>query len=207
MRVAIYARVSTTDQNCEMQLRELREYAARRGWEITGEYVDTGWSGAKASRPQLDRLMRDARAHAFDAIAVWKIDRFSRSMLNLNQQLADLTSWGIRFIAITQSIDTDQTNPTSRLLMQILGAVAEFERETIRERVAAGLSNYREAHKQGRVGKERCSRSGKNLAVGRPKVVLDRVRVLEMRKKGATVREIAKAYKVGIGTVARTLAA
>ena len=79
MRVALYARVSTTDQNCEMQLRELREYCERRGWEIAGEYVDTGWSGAKASRPQLDRLMKDGCQHRFDAVLVWKLDRFGRS--------------------------------------------------------------------------------------------------------------------------------
>src|SRR3954464_5455293 len=107
MRVAIYARVSTTDQNCDMQLRELREYVTRRGWEIAAEYVDTGWSGAKAQRPELLKLMKDAREHRFDCVVVWKIDRFSRSMLHLNQQLADLTTWGIRFIAMTQNIDTD----------------------------------------------------------------------------------------------------
>jgi hypothetical protein len=76
MRVAIYARVSTADQSCEMQLRELREYTQRRGWTTAGEYVDTGWSGAKASRPELDRLMRDASMRRFDAVLVWKLDRW-----------------------------------------------------------------------------------------------------------------------------------
>jgi predicted site-specific integrase-resolvase len=79
-RVAIYARVSTTDQNCEMQVRELREYAVRRGWNVSSEYVDTGWSGAKVSRPELDRLMRDAALRRFDAVLVWKLDRFGRSL-------------------------------------------------------------------------------------------------------------------------------
>jgi putative DNA-invertase from lambdoid prophage Rac len=77
MRTAIYARVSTTDQSCEMQLRELRNYAERRGWEIADEYVGTGWSGAKASRLELDRLMRDPRQRRFDAVLVWKLDRWA----------------------------------------------------------------------------------------------------------------------------------
>lgn len=191
MKTAIYARVSTTDQNCEMQLRELREYCARRGWEITAEYVDTGWSGAKASRPQLDRCMADAKAHRFETIVVWKLDRFSRSMLHLNQQLANLNSWGIRFMAITQNIDTDQTNPTSRLLLQILGAVAEFERETIRERVKAGMTTAKH----------------KGVRLGRPKRVFDRVKVEALRKRGMSVREIAAELGLGKGTVERALKA
>ena len=88
--MAIYARVSTSDQNCESQLRELRDYVARRGWQVIDEYVDTGSSGSKASRPQLDRLMADAAKHRFDCLAVFKIDRFGRSVLHLNQQLATL---------------------------------------------------------------------------------------------------------------------
>jgi DNA invertase Pin-like site-specific DNA recombinase len=128
MKTAVYARVSTQNQTCESQLRELREYAARRAWEIACEYVDTGWSGAKASRPQLDRLMRDAAQRKFDCVLVWKIDRFGTSVLHLNQQLAALSSYGVRFIATSQSLDTDQSNPTSRLLVQILASVAEFER-------------------------------------------------------------------------------
>jgi putative DNA-invertase from lambdoid prophage Rac len=191
MKTAIYARVSTTDQNCEMQLRELREYCARRGWEITAEYVDTGWSGAKASRPQLDRCMADAKAHRFESVLVWKLDRFSRSMLHLNQQLANLNSWGVRFMAITQNIDTDQTNPTSRLLLQILGAVAEFERETIRERVKAGMTTARH----------------KGIRLGRPKRVFDRVKVEALRKRGMSVREIAAELGLGKGTVERALKA
>jgi DNA invertase Pin-like site-specific DNA recombinase len=77
MKAALYARVSTTDQNCSSQLRELREYCERRGWQVSGEYVDTGWSGAKASRPELDRLMKDAAVRRFDATLVYKLDRGS----------------------------------------------------------------------------------------------------------------------------------
>jgi DNA invertase Pin-like site-specific DNA recombinase len=95
VRAVLYARVYTTDQTCEMQIRELREYVLRRGWTIAVEYVDTGWSRAKASRPELDRLMSDASQRRFDCVVVYKIDRFGRSVLHLNQQLATLSTYGV----------------------------------------------------------------------------------------------------------------
>src|SRR5262245_58888155 len=98
MKIALYARVSTSDQSCEMQLRELREYCARRSWEIAGEYVDTGWSGATKGRPELDRLMTDARARRIDGVAVWKLDRFGRSVSHLVESVETLRSAGLRFI-------------------------------------------------------------------------------------------------------------
>jgi DNA invertase Pin-like site-specific DNA recombinase len=165
MRCALYARVSTTDQNCEMQLRELREYISRREWTNAGEYVDTGFSGSKASRPALDRLMADAAQHKCSCICVYKIDRYGRSVLHLNQQLAALTSHSVRFIATSQSLDTDEKNPTSRLLLQILASVAEFEREMIRERTLSGI---RAAQAAGKV-------------VGRPKRVFRRDEVVRLR--------------------------
>ena len=181
MRCAIYARTSTTDQNCASQMKELREYIARRDWKIAGDYVDTGFSGAKASRPALDRLMADAAQHKFDCIAVYKIDRFGRSVLHLNQQLAALTSYGVRFIAISQSLDTDEKNPTSRLLLQILASVAKFEREMIRERTLSGI---RAAQAAGKV-------------VGRPKRVFRRDEVVRLRDAdGLSWRAIGK--KLGI---------
>ncbi len=201
MRAALYARVSTLDQNCEMQLRELREYCQRRGWTNMGEYVDTGWSGAKVSRPELNRVMKDASVHTFDAILVWKLDRFGRSVLNLSEQLAQLNSWGIRFIATSQSLDTDINNPTSRLLLHILAAVAEFERELIKERVLAGVRTYRQAYEAGKVGAERQSRSGKNLPQGRPRCVFDRQRAMELRDKGMSMRAIAAKLQVSVGTI------
>ncbi len=190
MRCAVYARVSTADQNCEMQIRELREYTTRRGWSIVQEYVDTGWSGTKANRPELDKLMRDAGEHRFDCVLVWKLDRFGRSVLNLSEQLGKLTSYSIRFIATTQGIDTDQANPTSRLLLHILAAVAEFEREMIRERVKAGMNTAKH----------------KGVQCGRPKVIFDRDKALALRKKGTSVRAIASKLGIGVGTVARLLA-
>ena len=189
MKAAIYARVSTVDQKCEMQLRELREYCIRRGWEIAGEYVDTGWSGTKASRPQLDRLMKHAGEHQFDCVVVWKLDRFGRSVLNLVESLNKLASAGVRFIATTQSIDTDESNPTSRLMLYILAAVAEFEREMIRERVVAGLASAK--HR------------GQHL--GRRKLLFDRERVLNLHRGGKSIREIAAALDVNRGTLHRFL--
>jgi DNA invertase Pin-like site-specific DNA recombinase len=92
-KAAIYARVSTQEQNCEMQVRELREYAVRRGWNVSAEYVDTGWSGTKASRPQLDQLMKDAALRRFDAVLVWKLDRFGRSVRNCLDGIEALRAW------------------------------------------------------------------------------------------------------------------
>ncbi len=181
MRCCLYARVSTTDQNCEMQLRELREYISRRGWQNAAEYVDTGFSGAKASRPALDRLMADAAQHKFDAVAVWKIDRFGRSVLHLNQQLAALTSYGVRFIATSQSLDTDEKNPTSRLLLQILASVAEFEREMIRERTLSGIKAAQAAGK----------------VVGRPKRIFRRDEVVRLRDvEGLSWRAIGEKLSI-----------
>lgn len=193
MKTAIYCRTSTTDQRCEMQLRELREYCARRGWTISGEYVDTGWSGAKASRPELDRIMHDAGQHRFDCIAVWKLDRFGRSVLNLSEQLARLNSWGIRFLATSQALDTDASNATSRLMLHILASVAEFEREMIRERVSAGM----------KTAKARGTRSGR--PIGRPRKIFDRGLVLELREQGLSFKRISDELGVGVGTIVRTL--
>jgi putative DNA-invertase from lambdoid prophage Rac len=191
MRVAIYARVSTTDQDCEMQLRELRQLCAARAWAVAGEYVDTGWSGAKASRPELDRLMADARARRVDCILVWKLDRWGRSLINVLESIQELRSLGVRWIAPSQGIDTDEQSPTSRLLLTILAAVAEWERELIRERVKAGLLS---ARYHGRVG-------------GRPKRVFSYDRAKRLRAEGYSIRAIAEKLKVGVGTIHRLLAA
>jgi DNA invertase Pin-like site-specific DNA recombinase len=186
MKTAIYARVSTSDQNCEVQLRELREYVARRGWDAAGEYVDSGFSGAKASRPALDRLMGAAARREFDCILVWKIDRFGRSVLHLSQQLASLTSNGVRFIAASQGLDTDASNPSSRLMLTILAGVAEFEREMIKERT---LSGVRAAKANGKV-------------LGRPKRVFRRDEVIRLRDEhGMSWRAIAKQLGVPVSTV------
>ncbi len=203
MKAAIYARVSTTDQNCELQLAELREYANRRGWDIAGEFVDTGWSGAKASRPEFDHLMTEAAKRSFDVVLCWKLDRFGRSLLNCKSALQQLQAHGVRFIAASQNIDTDESNSASGFLLHILMAAAEFERERIRERAVTGLKRYRQQYGAGKVGKEIRSRSGKNLPVGRPRRVFDRERVIELRSQGLSWREIARRTGVSVGSMRR----
>jgi putative DNA-invertase from lambdoid prophage Rac len=197
MRAAIYARVSTTDQNCGLQLAELREYILRRAWEN----LDTGWSGARASRPEFDRLMADAALRKFDVVLCWKLDRFGRSLLNCLSAMQELQAAGVRFIATSQNIETDESNPASRFLLHILMAAAEFERELIRERSLAGLKRYHREYQAGKVGQETRSRSGKNLPIGRPKKVFNRQKVIELRREGLSYRQIADRLGVGEGTV------
>src|SRR5205085_7892196 len=132
---ASYARVSTAGQTNAIQIRELTEYVERRGWTLAGVYQDQ-MSGAKASRPGLDKLMGEARLRNFDAVLVWKLDRFGRSLVHCVSQIQELTALGVRFISVTQGLDTDAANPTSRLLTHILAAISQFERELIRDRVS-----------------------------------------------------------------------
>lgn len=188
MRAAIYARVSTSDQHNEIQIRELTEYIARRGWELTGVYQDK-LSGAKASRPGLDRMMAEARARRIDTVVVLKLDRFGRSLVNCVAGIQELAAVGVRFIAVSQGLDTDESNPTSRLLLHILAAVAEFERELIRERVSAGMKNA----------------IAKGTRIGRPRRVFDRQRAVDLRVQGLSFPAIARELKVGQGTVVRAL--
>ncbi|MGA8150351.1 MAG: recombinase family protein [Terriglobales bacterium] len=142
IRVALYARVSTNGerQDPEMQLGELREYCAHRGWEIVGEYVDHV-SGSKESRPQLNRLTCDAKARKFDAVVVWKLDRYARSLKHLINALAEYESLGIAFVSLRDNLDL--STPSGRLMFAVIGAMAEFERSLIQERVRAGLKNAR----------------------------------------------------------------
>src|SRR5215469_7020452 len=141
-RVALYARVSTlNNQDPEMQLAELREYTARRGWQICDEYVDQGVSGCKESRPALNRLMTDACRRRFDAILVWKIDRFGRSLNHLVNSLAELAALGVVFISLRDNLDL--STPSGRLMCQMIGAFADFERALIQERVRAEIRNAR----------------------------------------------------------------
>ena len=151
--------------------------------------MDTGWSGAKSSRPQLDKLMRDARAHRFDCILVWKVDRFGRSVSNLLENLKLLETYGVRFMAVSQSVDTDQASPTSKLIMLILAAVAEFERSMIAERVVAGL---KAAKRRG-------------VQLGRKKIVIDREKVKELKLLGKSHRQICAELGVSMGMVIRSL--
>ena len=179
MKAAIYARVSTADQHNAIQVRELSEYVQRREWVLAGIYQDQ-ISGAKSSRPGLDKLMADARQRRFDVVLVWKLDRFGRSLVHCVSGIQELASLGVRFIATSQGLDTDESNPASKLLLHILAAVAQFERELIRERTLLGL----------RVAKA----NGKHI--GRPKRVFRRDEVVQLRERGESWRSIAG--KLGI---------
>jgi DNA invertase Pin-like site-specific DNA recombinase len=125
LRAAIYTRVSTADQNPDLQLRDLEEYATRQGWEINDTYQDV-ISGAKASRPGLNRLMEDGAARKFEVLLVWKLDRFGRSLVDCLNNIQELERYRIRFIATTQNLDTDEKNPASRFLLHVLGAAADY---------------------------------------------------------------------------------
>src|SRR5450432_20882 len=183
-RVALYARVSTLNgQDPEMQLSELREYASRRGWSVTKEYVDQGVSGSKESRPELNELMADAHRRKFDAVLVWKIDRFGRSLKHLVNALADLCAYGVAFISFRDNLEL--STPSGRLMFQIIGAMAEFERSLIQERVKAGLRNAR----------------AKGKTLGRPLRIVSGNGRGRLREQGASFREIAKAVGASAGTV------
>ena len=142
-RAALYARVSSANgtQDPEMQLRELREYTQRRGWELVGEYIDNGVSGTKGSRPELNRLMADAHRRRFEVVAVWRFDRFARSVSHLLRALENFQALGVDFISLSENVDT--STPTGKMVFTVLGAVAELERSLIVERVKAGLRNAR----------------------------------------------------------------
>src|SRR5215471_3277866 len=189
MRVACYIRVSTSEQNSALQVAELQQYIASRGWELVAAYEDT-MSGSKSSRPGLNRLMADARMRKFDCLLVWKLDRFGRSLVDCLTNIQTLEGHSVRFIAVTQGLDTDQQNPASRFLLHVLGAAAEFERSLIRERVTAGMKAAKKA--------------GKTL--GRPKRVFSRDEVRDLRAKGMSVARISRQLGIGVGTVHRTLA-
>src|SRR5436305_12417021 len=142
MKTAIYARVSTVNgQSPQMQLRELRAYCKRRGWPIVREFVDVGISGAKEIRPELDKLVADAHKRHFDAVVVWKFDRFARSVTFLLRTLETFRALGIEFVSLSEQVDT--STPAGKLVFTVLGAVAELERSLIGERVRAGLRNAR----------------------------------------------------------------
>jgi DNA invertase Pin-like site-specific DNA recombinase len=189
MKVAIYARVSTANngQDPTMQTRELFEYAERRGWKVAGEYVDIGISGTKETRPELDRLMADAHRRRFDAVLVWKFDRFARSVSHLLRALETFRALGIEFVSLSEQIDT--STPMGKMVFTVLGAVAELERGLIVERVKAGLRNAK----------------AKGKRLGRPKKILDTKRIAALRAKGVGWKRIAAEMEVGVGTLYRVV--
>ncbi len=189
MKAAIYARVSTNNghQDPAMQLRELREFCQRRGWTVSGEYVDNGVSGAREHRPELDRLMADCRRRQVDTVLVYRYDRFARSLRQLVNALEEFRALGIEFVSLHEGVDT--STPNGRLVFGIFASIAEFERELIRDRVRSGLAAARAR--------------GKRL--GRPRIAVDASEVARLRAQGASIASIASELGLGKGTVQRAL--
>jgi DNA invertase Pin-like site-specific DNA recombinase len=183
MKIAIYARVSTSNgQNPETQLRELRDYCSRRNSELPREYVDVGISGTKEKRPELDRLLADAHHRRFDAVVVWRFDRFARSVSHLLRALENFRSLGIEFVSLSEQVDT--STPTGKMVFTVLGAVAELERSLIVERVKAGIRN--------------AQAKGKKL--GRPRKVPNPEIIAKLRAQGASWRAVGNTLGVSAAT-------
>jgi DNA invertase Pin-like site-specific DNA recombinase len=194
MKAALYVRVSTASkskpgettkfiQNPEVQEQPLRDLIAQRGWTLYRVYSDRA-SGAKERRPGLDALMADARRGLFDVVVVWRFDRFARSTKQLVLALEEFRSLGIGFFSHTETLDS--STPMGKAMFTIIAAMAELERNIIKERVVAGL-NY---------ARDNGTKSGR--CIGRPRKVFRRDLVVELRKSGASWRQIAR--KVGAGT-------
>ncbi len=189
-RVAIYARVSTTEQSTDCQLLDLRRYVSDRGWATFREYVDEGISGTKDSRPALNQLMNDAKKRRFDVVLVWRFDRFARSTRHLINALEEFKNLRIDFVSYQENIDT--SSPLGSAIFTIISAVAQLERDIIAERVKAGLRNAVEAGKQ----------------LGRPRgTSLDVETIHRLKSEGLSVREIAKQVGTSKTTVSRLLKA
>ncbi len=183
-RVGIYTRISTGDQNADLQKNELTEYCQWRKLEIIETYSDV-MSGAKDKRPALDRLMADARRGKFDVVAVWRFDRFARSTSHLLRALEEFQSLSVDFVSLREAIDT--STPTGKMVFTILASVAELERSTIRERVLAG---QKAAKRRG-------------VRFGRPTIEVDTDRALKLRKQGLSWRDISAEVGVSKDTIIR----
>ncbi len=188
MKVALYARVSTTNhgQDPELQLRDFRDYCKARKWTAYDKYVDTA-SGVKESRPELDRMMKDARRRKFDVVLVWKFDRFARSVGHLLRALEEFKSLGIEFVSLTEGIDT--STPMGKMVFTVLGAVAELERSLIVERINAGLRNAK----------------AKGVTLGRPRSTVETAVILARMEAGESQRDIAKSLGVSPALVNKRL--
>lgn len=201
MKAALYARVSTRDQSCEMQVRELKEYCERRGWEIYGPhflanglvlpaegptaYRDLALSGSTKRRPGLDLLMSHARLKKFDVVVVYRYDRFARSLHHLVSAFEELRSLGIDFVSLHEQIDT--TTPNGRLVFGIMASIAEFERELIRERVRSGVA----------------AAIARGRKPGRPRLTVDREIVHRLVGEKVSIREISKRLGISPSSVHR----
>ncbi len=189
LRAALYARVSTADQNPALQLDGLRRLAEQRGWSIVGEYVDQGVSGSKDRRPELDKLMKDVHRGRLDLVACWRFDRFARSVRHLVLALDEFRAKGVDFVSVHDGIDT--STPAGRFSFTIIAAVAELERELIRERTRAGLASARQ----------------RGARLGRPPVTFDLDLAAKLRADGRSIRWIAKKMGLKVATLHRALGA
>jgi len=188
LRVAIYARVSTTDQSTDSQLLDLRRYVSDRGWQIHREYCDNGISGTKDSRPALDDLMDDAKKRRFDTVLVWRFDRFARSTKHLILALDEFKGLGIDFVSFQENIDT--SSPLGGAIFTIISAVAQLERDIIAERVMSGLRRAKENGKQ--LGRPQGTRLNVELIFG-------------LREQGLSFRQIADVVGCSKTSVERLL--
>jgi len=186
-RSALYCRVSTIDQHPETQLGELRQFAANKGFTIVGEYTDHGFSGVRARRPELDRMMDDARRHKFDVLLVWACDRLARSTKHLLQTIDELNGMGIQFLSQREAIDTE--GPLGRAILVIVSAMAELERCILIERVRAGM---RRARLEGR-------------QIGRARLDVNRRQVIEDRRSGMSLTQVAKKHRISRASVCRLM--
>lgn len=185
MRVAIYARVSTKEQTTANQLRDLKQTCKARKWQIVKEFVDAAVSGAKQDRPALRELMLFARQRKCDVVLVWRFDRFARSLKQLITTLEEFKELGIHFFSFSEAIDT--TTSQGRLVFGVIGSIAEFERDLIRERVNSGLRRAKE----------------EGIRLGRPRREVDLAKALQLRNEGLSLREIAKQLKESPTTLHR----
>jgi DNA invertase Pin-like site-specific DNA recombinase len=185
-RAVLYTRVSSPDQNPQMQLLDLRQMTSQRGYEIVGEYTDT-ISGSRAKRPGLDQLMADARRGRFDVVLVWAFDRVARSVKHFLEILDDLNRLNVEFVSFRENIDTG--GPLGRAMVVIVGAIAELERSLIVERVKAGM---RRAKLEGR-------------QVGRARLDISREQVVQDRRSGMSLTQVAKRHNILRASVCRLM--
>lgn len=183
---AIYARVSTSEQNCEIQVNELREYAERRGWKII-LILEEKISGTKSSRPQLKELQKIVASRKVDVVLIWKLDRLFRSLKDLLTMLQDWSDLGVELCSLKDNVD--MSTSSGRLLMHLIGAFAEFEAALIRQRVQSGLDNAKR----------------KGVKLGRPCLQADAGKARKLRESGMTIRQIAKELGIGNGSVQKLL--
>jgi DNA invertase Pin-like site-specific DNA recombinase len=187
MRVALYARVSTQEQDPEVQLAALRHHVAQRGWELSEEFVDQGVSGARERRPALDRLMKAAWTGQFQVVLVWRFDRFARSVKHLVAALETFRSLGVGFVSLQEQLDT--STPIGHAMFTIIGAMAQLERDIIRERVKAGLEHAR----------------ARGVRLGRPVASVDVEDLRTLRRQGLSVPDLARRFHCSRSTIRRRL--